>query len=76
MNFNPSFDIKENDNEISVNVEVPGVKKENINIELNDGYLIISGDKKIEKKDEKENYYTYERSFGSFERQIRVPKNF
>jgi HSP20 family protein len=50
------------------------LKKEDINVELKDGLLTISGEKKMEKKDENEKYHRTERSYGFFSRSIRVPQ--
>ena len=49
------------------------MKKEDINVELSDGILKITGEKKHEEKVEKKNYYRSERSSGYFERRISLP---
>ena len=69
-------DIKENDKEYELTIELPGYKKEDVNAELKDGYLIISAtnEKKDEEKDEK-GYIRKERYFGSCSRSFFVGKN-
>ena len=56
-----------------VKAELPGMKKEDINVDLNDGVLRITGEKKREEKVEKKDYYRLERAVGSFERRISLP---
>ena len=69
-------DIKENDKEYELTIELPGYKKENVNAELKDGYLIINAtnEKNEEEKDEK-GYIRKERYFGSCSRSFFVGKN-
>jgi len=56
-------DIKESENEYTLEVEVPGFKKEDIKIDLENGYLTISAKKEQKEEDEKEHYLRRERSF-------------
>lgn len=71
--FSPKIDISEEKDKINVLAEIPGVKKENIKITLQDNILTIEGEKKkeVEKKDE--NFYRSERMFGSFKRCFTLP---
>jgi HSP20 family protein len=71
--MSPAVDIYEEDDSIVAKVELPGMKKEDISVELNNGVLKITGEKKREEKVEKKNYYRIERSSGSFERRISLP---
>ena len=68
--------IKENDKEYELTIELPGYKKENVNAELKDGYLIINAtnEKNEEEKDEK-GYIRKERYVGSCSRSFFVGKN-
>jgi HSP20 family protein len=68
-----AVDIFEQDDAVVVKAELPGMKKEDINVELSDGVLRITGEKKREEKVEKKDYYRLERSVGSFERRISLP---
>ena len=69
-------DIKETDKEYELTIELPGYKKENVNAELKDGYLIVNAtnEKNEEEKDEK-GYIRKERYFGSCSRSFFVGKN-
>ena len=70
--FNPSIDISETDNEIKIAAELPGLAENDVEVSLTDNVLTISGEKKAEEKDEGENYYRVERSYGSFARSITL----
>ena len=65
-------DIRENDKEYIVDAEIPGVNKEDINVELRDDTLTISIDRGEEIKDEGENYIRRERRYGSVSRSFYV----
>jgi HSP20 family protein len=68
--FNPQIDVTENDKEIKVTAELPGLDEKDVEVSLSNGTLTISGEKKAEKEDKAENYYRLERSYGSFQRVI------
>ncbi|GBE40586.1 spore protein SP21 [bacterium BMS3Bbin09] len=70
----PTVDIFEKDNNVVVKAEIPGMKKEDIEVNLTDNTITISGEKKKEDKVEKKNYYRFESSYGSFCRSFRLPK--
>lgn len=70
----PRLDLTENESEYVVKMEVPGVSKDQITVKLEDGRLIVSGERKDEKKEEEENRVVLERSFGSFFRAVTLPK--
>jgi HSP20 family protein len=69
----PSVDIYERGNELVLKADLPGMKKEDLTINLADNVLTISGETKKEEKVEKEDYYRYERSHGSFFRRFELP---
>jgi HSP20 family protein len=69
----PELDVRENTNSIIVEAELPGVDEKDVSVTLANGMLTIKGEKKHEKEEKGENYYMAERSFGSFERSIRLP---
>ncbi len=72
--FNPRIDISEDDNNIFIEAEIPGVKKGDINISLQDNILTIKGEKKSSKEETKEkSFYRSERSYGSFTRSFTLP---
>jgi HSP20 family protein len=69
----PNVDIYDRGNELVLKADLPGMKKEDIDIHLADNVLTISGETGKEEKVEKENYYRYERSHGSFFRRFELP---
>ena len=66
----PALDVHQDDKQIEITAELPGVKEEDIDLTLEEGVLTLSGEKKSERKDE--NGYS-ERSYGRFERRITLP---
>jgi len=73
--FNPVVDLVDIDGSLQVKVELPGVKKEDVEITLKDDLLTIRGEKKDEKEEKSENRYYVERSYGSFSRVLTLPSN-
>jgi HSP20 family protein len=71
----PNVDIHENKKNYKITVEVPGVEENDIKLELQDGTLTISGEKKYEKEDKDENTHFVERSYGSFRRVLALPQD-
>lgn len=71
----PSVDIGENKKNYLISIEVPGVDKEDINLELVDHDLVISGEKKNEIRSDEDSYHCVERSYGYFKRVISLPED-
>lgn len=71
--WTPAFDVYEEKDNFVVKAELPGVKKEDINVSLQDGSLIISGERKSETKSEEAEIYRAERFFGKFQRAVSLP---
>ena len=69
----PSIDLFDEKNDIVVKAELPGIDKDNIEVNLTDHTLTIRGEKKKEEEVKEENYYRAERSYGSFLRTIDLP---
>ncbi len=69
----PSFDVRDDGKSITVEAELPGVEEKDVKVTLTGGVLTIKGEKKQEHEEKKENYYLSERSYGSFERSLRLP---
>jgi HSP20 family protein len=69
----PELDVRENTDAILIEAELPGVDEKDVSVTLSNGILTIKGEKKHEMEEKGENYYLAERSFGSFERAIRLP---
>ncbi len=71
----PNLDIKENEDHYVISAEIPGVAREDVNLEVDGNTLTIRGEKQQEKKEERENYHCIERSYGSFERVLTLPRD-
>jgi HSP20 family protein len=69
----PTMDVYEQDGSLIVKAELPGVKKEEIEITLDRGDLVIRGERKAEKEVKEESYYRMERTYGSFQRRVPIP---
>jgi HSP20 family protein len=67
------MDVSETENEIRVTAELPGVTEQDIDVSLDGDVLTIRGEKKFERQDDKENFHFMERSYGSFQRALRLP---
>lgn len=70
----PSLDVSETKNDVVVKADLPGMDPKEIDISLADGILSIKGEKKQEKEEKEENYHLIERSYGSFFRSVRLPR--
>jgi HSP20 family protein len=66
-------EVYETPEELVVKVELPGVKKEDVDVTIRDNYLIIRAEKKEEKEEEREHVHIAERVYGKFERVIPLP---
>jgi HSP20 family protein len=71
--WNPVVDIDETDAEMVVTAELPGMKKEDIDVDVTGNQVTIRGEKKMEDEREEEDGRSWERFFGSFSRSIRLP---
>lgn len=71
----PAIQIKELPDKYVLDVDVPGVKKEDLKIEVSDNILTISGERKEEKEEKDAQYHRREIVFGSFKRAIQLPTN-
>ena len=71
----PRTDLKETESDYQVLTELPGVKKEDVSLDLSpEGLLTIRGKKENEKEEKGERWHSMERSFGSFSRSFSIPK--
>jgi len=70
----PALDVFEDKDDVVVKAELPGMDKENIEVNLTDHMLTIKGEKKKEEEVKEENFYRSERSYGSFLRNVELPK--
>ncbi len=69
----PAVDVSEDPKHYTVTVELPGVKKDDVSVEIQEGVLTIRGEKKSEREEKKEHRRWVERSFGSFARSFTLP---
>jgi HSP20 family protein len=66
--------VEESDTHLIVQAELPGLNENEITVNIEKDVLTISGERKVEKKDEKKGYYYSEIQFGKFERKMRLPE--
>lgn len=71
--FSPAINTREGEYAYHVEVDLPGMKKEDITIEIEDNRLVISGERKVKEEIKEENYYKVESSFGTFSRSFSLP---
>ena len=71
--FIPYLDVAENENEILVKVDVPGIDEKDISVNLSGDNFIIKGERKEEKEEKEKHYHRVERSYGNFQRVVALP---
>jgi len=71
--FSPKVDIAENGKEVKVTAELPGMEEKDLEVTVSEGVLSIRGEKKQEKEEKGEEMYRFERSYGSFRRDLPLP---
>jgi HSP20 family protein len=74
MTFVPALEIVEKDNALFVKVDLPGMKKEEVKVEMTAEGLTITGERKEAKEEKKEGYFRTERLYGAFERFVPLPE--
>jgi HSP20 family protein len=70
----PAMDLVETDDQFVLKADLPGLNEGDVNIEVEDNVLTVSGERKSEHEDKREGYYRVERSFGSFRRTLTLPE--
>jgi len=70
----PAMDLLETDEQFVLRADLPGLTQEDVNIELEDSTLTVSGERKTEHEEKQGGYYRVERAFGSFSRSLTLPK--
>lgn len=73
ISWAPAVDIYEDENQLVLTAEVPGIDEKDIEIKLEDNTLSIHGERKMEKETKEENYHRIERASGSFYRSFTLP---
>ena len=71
--WNPSVDIFENDNDVVVKAELPGLDAKDIELKLENNVLTLKGERRFEKEATEENYHRIEREYGTFSRSFSLP---
>ena len=72
--WNPEIEVFEKNNRLFTRIDLPGLKKEEVKVEVTDGYLAISGERTREEEEKKEQFYRCEREYGSFYRAVPLPE--
>lgn len=74
--WSPAVDVRENDQELRLDVEIPGMRPDDVEITAENGILTVRGEKRGERKegDEQSRYHVVERSYGSFSRSFQLPQ--
>jgi HSP20 family protein len=72
--WTPAMDLLETDDEFVLRADLPGMSESDVNVELEDNVLTVSGERSTEREDKREGFYRMERSFGSFSRSLTLPK--
>ncbi len=71
----PLVDIIEDDKEYLIKAELPDLKREEVNVTVENGVLTITGERKMEKEEKGRKFHRVERSYGSFRRSFELPEN-
>jgi HSP20 family protein len=70
----PAMDLVETDEHLVLKADLPGLERDDVAIEVKDGVLTVSGERKAEHEQKSEGFYRVERSFGSFNRSLTLPR--
>lgn len=70
----PAMDLIETDDSLVLRADLPGVRREDLSIEVKDGILTVAGERRVEHEEKREGYHRVERSFGRFSRSLELPK--
>ncbi len=72
-NFAPPVDIYEDEHNVTLKIEVPGIEEKDIDVRIENNTLTVHGERKFEKEEKEENYRRVERQYGSFTRSFTLP---
>ena len=73
-NWSPPVDVKETDDSFTLTADIPGLTKKEVSVNVSDGIVSISGERKFENEKESDNYHYRERQYGSFLRTFNLPE--
>jgi HSP20 family protein len=74
-NFAPPVDVYEDEQNITLNIEVPGIDEKNIDVSIENNTLTVRGERRLEKEQKEENFQRVERQYGSFTRSFTLPNS-
>lgn len=69
----PAIELSTKDNQLVITADVPGMKKEDLTVEVGDDHLVLRGERKQETKEKKDGFFRTERTYGSFCRTVPLP---
>jgi HSP20 family protein len=72
--WTPAMDLLETDEQFVLRADLPGMDESDVNVELEDNVLTVSGERKSEREEKREGFYRMERAYGSFSRSLTLPK--
>jgi HSP20 family protein len=72
--FAPAVDVYENEHQVTLKIEVPGIDEKDIDVQVENHTLTVHGERKIEKEEKEENYRRVERHYGTFTRTFTLPQ--
>lgn len=72
--WSPSVDIYEGENQVVLEAELPGMKREDFDLSIENNVITLKGERRFEKKDGGDNYHRVERAYGSFTRSFNLPR--
>lgn len=70
----PAMDLVETEEDLVLRADLPGMTEDDVEIEIKDGVLTVSGERKAEHEEKEEGFYRVERAFGSFSRSLSLPQ--
>jgi HSP20 family protein len=73
--FAPPVDIYEDEHNITLKLEVPGINENDIDVQIDNNTLTVHGERKMEKEEKEENFRRVERQYGSFTRSFTLPSS-
>jgi HSP20 family protein len=74
-NFVPAVDVYEDSQKLALKLEIPGIRREDLDIRVEGRTLIVKGERKFESEEKEENFHRIERRFGSFVRSFTLPSS-
>jgi HSP20 family protein len=75
LGWSPQVDVLETDAELVIRADLPGMTKDDVDLEVSDGVLILKGEKKEEKEEKDTHFRIVERAYGAFERSFALPSS-